>query len=109
QQKQWEQSFSAGVAAEARRDFSAALTNYESAARLDDHFAELLFRMARCYEVAGKLNEARQHCGLARDWDTIQFRTDSRLNNAARAVATNGLSRTRLVDVERSFAASSLA
>src|SRR5678815_2931423 len=65
--------------------------------------------MARCYEAAGKWNEARQHYGLARDWDAIQFRTDSRLNNAARAVATNGLSRARLVDVERSVAASLLA
>lgn len=109
QQKQWEQFFAVGVAAEARRDFPAALTNYESAAHLDDHFAELLFRMARCYEAAGKLNEARQHYSLARDWDAIQFRTDSRLNNLARSVATNAGQRTRLVDVEKSFAASLLA
>ncbi len=108
-EKQWEQFVSAGVAAEARRDFSTALTNYESASRLDDHFAELLFRMARCYEAVGKLNEARQHYVLARDWDAIQFRTDSRLNSAARSVATNALLRARFVDAERSFAASPLA
>jgi tetratricopeptide (TPR) repeat protein len=109
QQERWEQFFAAGVAAEARRDLPAALTNYENAVRLDDHFAELLFRLARGYETVGKLNEARQHYSLARDWDAIQFRTDSRLNNAARAVATNALPRTRLVDVERSFASNPLA
>ncbi len=109
QQKQWEQFFAAGVAAEARRDFPAALTNYESAARLDDHFAELLFRMARCYEAAGKVNEAPQYFSRARDWDAIQFRTDSRLNNLARSVVTNAGPRTHLVDVEKSFAASALA
>jgi tetratricopeptide (TPR) repeat protein len=104
QQKQWEQFYAAGIDAETRRDFPAALTRYENAARLDDHFAELLYRMARCYEVTGQLEKARQHYVLARDWDAIQFRTDSRLNNAARTVATNASPRPRFVDVEKSIA-----
>lgn len=106
---QWEQLYSAGIEAEARHDFPAAISSYEQAARLDNHFAELLFRMARCYEAAGKHEEARKHYMLARDWDAIQFRTDSRLNEIIRSVAASAGSSVRLVDMEKQFAASSLA
>ncbi|HTD65728.1 MAG TPA: tetratricopeptide repeat protein, partial [Candidatus Limnocylindria bacterium] len=109
QQKQWEQAFAAGKEAEARREPLLALTNYESAARLDDHFGELLFRMARCYEAAGKPADARRHYALARDWDAIQFRTDIRLNDAIRAVAASDGSKMRFIDIEKNFTASRLA
>ena len=107
--KQWEQFFFAGIAAESQRELSTALTNYESAARLDDHFAELLFRMARCDEATGKLDDARRHYTLARDWDAIQFRTDNRLNDITRSVATNASPQVQFVDMEKRFAVSALA
>jgi tetratricopeptide (TPR) repeat protein len=107
--KEWEQTVAAGAAAEARGELTNALVSYEAAARLDDHFAELLFRMARCYEATGKSDEARRHFVLARDQDTIQFRTDSRLNHATRSIATNSGTRIHLADQERQIAASVLA
>lgn len=109
EQEQWKQFYSAGIQAEARREFSAALTNYESAARLDDHFAELLFRMARCFEAVGKLSEAQHYYALARDWDALPFRTDSRLNGIIHSATTNAAPHVHFVDVEKLFAASLLA
>ena len=107
--KEWEQLVADGVAAESRGDATNALVNYQAAARLDDHFAELLFRMARCYEVSGKIDDARRHYTLARDHDTIQFRTDSRLNNVARSIATNAGAKVHLADQEQRLAESALA
>ena len=107
--KQWEEFYSAGRAAESRREFFAALAQYENAALLDDHFAELHFRMARSYEAVKKFDDARRHFGLARDWDAIQFRTDRRLNNVVRWEATNAGPAGRFVDAEGRLAASPLA
>jgi tetratricopeptide (TPR) repeat protein len=64
------------------------LSAYTQAAAIDDHFAELLFRMARCAEAVGRLDEARRFYLSARDWDALQFRTDGRINELARRVAS---------------------
>jgi tetratricopeptide (TPR) repeat protein len=109
QQRHWEKLYAEGVAAESARNFSSALVNYEEAARIDNHFGDLLFRIARCYEASGKLEEARRHYSFARDWDAIQFRADRRLNNSARSVATNSGARIHFADIEKRCAESSLA
>lgn len=106
QAKEWEQSFDAGKEAEARHQFAAALDHYAKAARIDDHFAELHFRLARCAEAVGKMDDAKRHYVLARDWDTIQFRTDSRLNEAVRAVAKSAGADVRLLDIENKLPSS---
>jgi tetratricopeptide (TPR) repeat protein len=106
---QWEKLYAEGSAFEAARNYSGALTSFEAAARIDDHFAELMFRSARCYEALGRTNEARRSYLLARDRDAIQFRTDSRLNSITRSIATNSGSRVRLVDLEQRMAQSQLA
>ena len=90
------------------RDFASAVASYQEAARIDNHFGDLLFRMARCYEAIGKLDEARHYYSLARDWDAIQFRTDSRLNDAAQSVATNGRAHIHFADIEKRCAESPL-
>ena len=107
---EWEKAYSQGTAAESRKEIDEALKQFEAAARLDDHFAELRFRLARCYEASGKIEFARQHYVLARDWDALQFRADSRLNDIVRQTATNRQTRgVLLADAARSFADSPLA
>src|SRR5262245_46054208 len=101
---QWEKSFQAGVAAEGRGEFAPALAHFQSAARLDDHYAELHYRLARCAEATEAFDLARQHYSLARDWDALQFRGDSRLNRIVRAVATRP--QLYYVDVEQALLAS---
>src|SRR5262249_7358000 len=91
--------------AEARGQWAEALAHYQEAERLDDHFAELHFRLARCALAAGQLDQARQHFGLARDWDALPFRTDSRLNRIIReTVAAQKNEGVLLADAEKAFA-----
>jgi tetratricopeptide (TPR) repeat protein len=106
----FEQAYSQGVAAESRQQTNEALARFEAAVRLDPHFAELHFRLARCYEAAGKLDLARQHYSLACDWDALQFRADRRINEMIRLAAERRRSRGVLfADAAAAFAAGPLA
>jgi tetratricopeptide (TPR) repeat protein len=86
QQAPWDELFSAGTAAENLGDTSAAADRYRQAVRLDDGYAELLFRLARCEWANGEYPEAAKHFAQARDADTLRFRTDSRINQITRKV-----------------------
>ena len=55
----WESIYRAGVELEQQQQWPEALAKYESAARLDDRFAELQFRMGTCLAALGRLQEAR--------------------------------------------------
>jgi tetratricopeptide (TPR) repeat protein len=105
----WEKLYADGIAAEQAGRFIPALESYAQAAKIDDHFADLLFRMARCSEALGNIEDARRYFSLARDRDAIQFRTDSRLNDIARSVASTSGPNVRLADVEKRCAESPLA
>jgi tetratricopeptide (TPR) repeat protein len=79
--------------------------DYLQADKIDDHFAELHFRLGRCYAALREMERAKKEFELARDWDALQFRTDSSLNGAIRECATAWRSRgVVLVDTERAFA-----
>lgn len=106
---QWEKFYTLGSTAEAAGNDAGALASFEEAARLDDHFAELHFRIARCQVALGRTADARRHFALARDWDAMQFRSDGRLNSIVRSLATNAPGRVRLLDVEQAFSQSPLA
>ena len=103
----WDKVYSAGIAAESDARFESAVAAYEEAAGLDDHFADLHFRLARVLLASGQTNQARDHFTLARDWDAIQFRSDNRINDITRRTASirngGGL---RLLDAEKVFALS---
>jgi tetratricopeptide (TPR) repeat protein len=103
----WVTAYAKGIAAESGGRFEAAVQSYEEAARVDDHFADLHFRLARSLLATGQTNQAREQFILARDWDAIQFRSDSRINEIIRTTAASrageGL---RLLDAEKVFAGS---
>ncbi len=102
---QWDAAYTNGIAAETAALPAKAVELYLTAARLDDHFADLHFRLARCYLAMGRRENATRHFGLARDWDALQFRADSRLNRIIRDTAT-GTERPGLylLDAERVLA-----
>ncbi|MEK7678100.1 MAG: tetratricopeptide repeat protein [Verrucomicrobiota bacterium] len=103
----WEEVYAKGMAAEKGGDRAKAIQQYTEALRVDDHFAELHFRLGRCYAATGEASKARDHYRLARDWDALQFRIDSRLNEIIRQTSTakegGGVC---LVDAEQAFAGS---
>jgi tetratricopeptide (TPR) repeat protein len=102
---EWEKAFQEGVRAEGRGEFEAALGLYQSAAKIDEHYAELHYRLARCAAASGKTELARKHFGLARDWDALQFRGDSRVNASIRSLAAKRGPQFYLADVEQLLSA----
>ena len=85
--QQWETAFAAGLAAESQKHFPEALEHYLKAAKIDDRFAELQFRLGRCRLGLGKPEEARASFVAARDLDALPFRADSQLNRIIRETA----------------------
>ncbi|MBI2928716.1 MAG: tetratricopeptide repeat protein [Verrucomicrobia bacterium] len=81
---QWQKLYDRGVEQETAGQHREALDSFQQALRLDDRFAALQFRLGRCHFRLGNFAEARRHFELARDFDTLRFRTDSRLNEIIR-------------------------
>jgi tetratricopeptide (TPR) repeat protein len=106
----WNRLYEEGAKLEGKETWSEAVAKYEAAARIDDHFADLAFRMGRCFAALGRWKQARQQFGSARDLDALRFRTDSRINAIIREVAEQQKeSGVALADAEQSLARSELA
>ncbi len=77
-----------------------ALKAYFAAAKIDDDYAELEFRIGRALWSSGDARSAREHFVRARDLDTLRFRADSRINEINRAAVTSLRDGVALVDAE---------
>lgn len=97
----WSALVRQGTDLESAQNFAGALNQYESAAGIDDQYAELEFRIARCLWNLGDYQNAKQHYARARDLDTLRFRADSRINDINRSVAAS--SGAELVDADSIF------
>ncbi len=104
----WEAIYRQGVEAESQGQYTEAVAAYLQAAQIDDSYAELAFRLGRCYELAGDYGNARDRYVRARDFDTLRFRADGRINEIVREVATQAkLQKVRLADVAGALDANS--
>ena len=54
--------------------------SYLEAAQIDNQYAELEFRIARCYWELGDYGSAKKYFLRAQDMDTLRFRADSRID-----------------------------
>jgi tetratricopeptide (TPR) repeat protein len=107
QQEQWERLCREGMQSEAAGDVAQALSRYQQALEIDDHHAELHFRVAGCRLRLGDCDAAAREFSLARDWDALQFRADSRINEIIRDVAGRSASpQVRLVEIDEALARS---
>jgi tetratricopeptide (TPR) repeat protein len=66
-----------------------ALKKYLAASEIDSQYAELEFRIARCFQTLGDHSSAKTHYLRARDLDTLRFRADTRINEINRSVASS--------------------
>jgi tetratricopeptide (TPR) repeat protein len=87
--RSWSTLFQQGNSLEAGQSYAEALKLYFSAAKIDDEYAELEFRIARCLWGLGDYKSAREHFIRARDLDTLRFRADSKINDINRSVASS--------------------
>src|SRR5271166_4085369 len=95
----WSQLVQQGAGLESARSYEQALQAYRSAAKVDDQYAELKFRLARPLGKRGDYQGAKDHFFRARDLDTLRFRADSRINEINRSVASSSPG-VELVDAE---------
>jgi lysophospholipase L1-like esterase len=77
-----------------------AMAELVEAAKLYDQHATLQYLRARCLDAMGKPQEAADAYALARDLDTMPWRTPSTSNAAIRQTATRGA---LLCDLEKVF------
>jgi tetratricopeptide (TPR) repeat protein len=103
----WSSFVNQGTAFESVGAYSDALKAYNSAAQLDDQFAELQFRIARCEWAMGDYAAAKERYVRARDLDTLRFRADSRINEIIRTTATSSGANVQLLDAQSLFATQS--
>ena len=84
----WDEIFQEGITNEAAGSYERALALYRKAADIDPRFAELQFRMGRCELALTNDDQARRDFELARDYDALDFRSDTRINSAIKEAAT---------------------
>ncbi len=108
QTAEWEGFFGPGIKAQQAGNWGKAEELFRSAARIDDTFAELRFRLGQCALALGDTGEARNQFAAARDLDALRFRCDSRLNDLIRQAGTKGQGAgILLADAEHALAAQS--
>lgn len=105
--QRWTSLAQRGAALENAGRHAEALKLYTEAVQIDDQYAELQFRMARCDWSLGEFGAAREHFIRARDLDTLRFRADSRINEIIRSAATSFGSAAQLLDAQSLFATQS--
>jgi tetratricopeptide (TPR) repeat protein len=104
-QAKWEQLYQFGIKAQAANKAQEAAEQFQAAAQIDDHFADLRFRQGECALALGKILEAQRQFQAACDLDTLRFRCDSRLNDLIRQAASGRESKRILfADAQRTFA-----
>jgi tetratricopeptide (TPR) repeat protein len=101
----WNELVQHGGELEASRSYAEALQKYVAASKIDNHYAELEFRIARTLRGQGDFAGAREHFMRARDLDTLRFRADSQINDINRSSAA--ASGAELVDADKLFAQAS--
>ena len=105
--QQWDALVQKGAASEKAGSPAEALKSYLAAAEIDSQYAELQFRIARCFWAIGDFGHARDRYLLAEELDTLRFRADKGVNDTIRSVATNAGRGVELVDTNAIFAQAS--
>ncbi|HQL22766.1 MAG TPA: hypothetical protein PLY49_13555, partial [Opitutaceae bacterium] len=95
----WESVYAEGNRALVSGDLKAAGESYAAALALDDHFAELHYRIGQLYQREGRRAEAMIAWQTALDRDALRFRTDTELNAAIRAFAQTNDAGVRVLDL----------
>ncbi len=105
--RQWSSLVQQGAVLENARSFQDALKAYTAAAQIDDQYAELQFRIARCLWALGDYASAKQHFVRAQDLDALRFRADTKINDIIRSVANSSGRQVDLLDAQSALAGES--
>ena len=95
----WESVYADGNRALGAGDLKAAGESYTAALALDDHFAELHYRIGQLRQREGRRAEAMLAWQTALDRDALRFRTDTELNSAIQSFAAMDAASVRVLDL----------
>lgn len=87
EKQQWEEVYQRGVSHESAERYAEAVERYLAAAQIDDSYADLQFRLGRCYWLMGQYDRAAERYAQAELFDTLRFRADTRINEIVRGIA----------------------
>ena len=89
EKNKWNKLYQEGIAAEAVGEYAEAVNLYFAADKIDETYADLQFRLGRCYWAMARYDNARKSYIKARQLDTLRFRADRQVNEIIRDVAAN--------------------
>ncbi|MBT5707075.1 MAG: tetratricopeptide repeat protein, partial [Verrucomicrobia bacterium] len=82
----WELAYDRAVDLLDEGQIDQAIIEFTKAEAIDSEFAELIYRMATCFQRIENVTKANTYFSKARDLDALPFRADSRLNDVIRKV-----------------------
>ncbi len=87
-EQKWNELFKQGVQHEADKNYSKALEFYKNAQKIDETYAELNYRLAKCLENVERNNSmfTNGYYQKGIDYDTLRFRPDSKIISAIESV-----------------------
>ncbi|NQT93154.1 MAG: tetratricopeptide repeat protein, partial [Lentisphaerae bacterium] len=86
QSNEWHRAYRKGVELQEKGKHQEAIQRYLASERIDADYAELHFRLGRCYAAQTNHVEARVRYVKAMELDTLRFRADTRINAIIRRV-----------------------
>ena len=86
QRSEFRQSYGSGLEFQSKGSTDSAIGFFRSAIAMDSLYADAHYRLAQCLEAGGRKREAYHEYILARDFDELRFRTDSRFNDLIRSM-----------------------
>ena len=102
--EKWQVSYQEGINHEMAGAFGPAVECYIAAAEIDNEYADLQYRLGKCYWAIAEYENALDRYIQARDMDTLRFRADSRINQIIRDVVSNNKTKgLYLVDAVEAF------
>jgi tetratricopeptide (TPR) repeat protein len=88
EKQQWEELYQQGIEQETAGQLEQAIENYLAAEIIDETFADLQFRLGKCLWNTGQYENAQKRYRKAKEYDTLRFRADTKINTIIRDVAT---------------------
>jgi tetratricopeptide (TPR) repeat protein len=101
QHSRFQQLYKDGMEFQSKKMIDSAIVYFRSAILLDSLYADIHYHLAQCLFIKGKKQGAYHHYILARDYDQLRFRTDSRFNNLIRSMEDQ--KNCFVADIEKSF------
>jgi tetratricopeptide (TPR) repeat protein len=88
EQQKWDEFYTSGSAHEEAGEYRAAIVKYLEAAKIDSQYADLQYKLGRCYWYTDNFTEAGKSYIRAREYDTNRFRADNRINDIIHRTGT---------------------